>query len=283
MKAPLIIGICGRSCSGKGDLTDKIASVNKNILLLGMDIFFKKRTCCNYQGYSCIEHTDSIRFDHLIETVKAVKKGESHVIHSETPWLSQDDIEISSKDLKAKDLVIVEGFLLFAEKQLADLFDIRIFIDVSDLNMLYRRLLRQNMSGINYIYDVIIPVSKEYEQMQKNNADIIFGGNKPKEEVINDVCTYINEELARRKVNFSLGLPPNQQPWKIFLGNLLTDHAWHPIDYDNLKNWVRDRKTELDDGEELTGNTFRYRHNLNTRNYEVRLSHKYNMYRYELS
>lgn len=276
----LVIGICGRSCSGKGVLCDKIASVNRNMLLLKMDVFFKSKTRCNYKGYSCIEHTDCIRFDHLIETIKALKKGQGCVIHSETPWLSQGDIEISTEDLRTKNLVIVEGFLLFAEKQLADLCDIRIFIDVSDLNILHRRLLRQNMYGIRYIYDVIIPVSKEYEQKQKGSADIIFDGNQSKREVLKNVGTYLNDELARRAPDMKIGLPLKRQAWEVYPEDLLSDGEWHPIDYDNLKDWVKARRNDIDAGEELRGNVFRYRHNQNTCGYEIRLSTKYNMYRY---
>jgi uridine kinase len=296
----LVIGICGRSCSGKGVLCDKMASVNRNILLLKMDPFFKRGTSCHYRGYDCIEHCDCIRFDHLIETVRALKKGQSCVIHSETSWLSQGDIEISSEDLKLKNLIVVEGFLLFAEKRLADLFDCKIFIDVSDLNILYRRLLRQNsLHGIQYIYDVIIPVSKDYEQIQKDSADIIFDGNQPKEQVLKEVGKYIKKlvravspidisvppvkyikKLVPTPPHIDITVPPGKPAWKIYPLDLLSDGEWHPIDINNLKDWIVARKNVIDAGEELRGDHFRYRCNQNTGDYEIRLSSKYNMYHY---
>ncbi len=276
----MVIGIGGRSCSGKGVLCDKIASIDRNMLLLKMDVFFKRGTSCHYKGYDCIEHTDCIRFDHLMETVRALKKGQSCVIHSETSWLSQGNIEIPSEDLKLKNLIVVEGFLLFAEKQLVDLFDRKIFIDVSDLNILYRRLLRQNsLHGLQYIYDVIIPVSKDYEQIQKDNSNIIFDGNQPKEQVLEEVGRYI-KELARATSHVDIGVPPAKQAWKVYPGDLLSDGEWHPIDYGNLKDWVKARRDELDSGKELRGNIFRFRRDQNVGTYEVRLSSKYNMYHY---
>jgi len=57
-EAPLIVGICGRTCSGKTAITEAIASVNRNILLINMDIFFKNKTSCHFNGSECWEHTD---------------------------------------------------------------------------------------------------------------------------------------------------------------------------------------------------------------------------------
>jgi uridine kinase len=113
-----------------------------------------------------------------------------------------------------KKLIIVDGFLIFTVKELSNLFDYKIFIDVSDVNILYRRLIRDGgMGQINAIYDVVIPVSKEYKQMQKDNADLVIDGDRPKEEVINDTGRYLCEKLSQGNADFKVGLPPKQFPW----------------------------------------------------------------------
>ena len=162
-----------------------------------------------------------------------------------------------------------------------NLFDHRIFIDVSDENLLSRRLKRQDGQGRAYIKDVIIPVSKLFEDEQKRNADIPVNGNDTKEQVINNVWKKINEKLVERKINLSLGLAPSRLPWKLYPSDLLMDHMWHPVDYDNLKLWVKGYKSELESGREMKGDHFRYRKNLRNCNYEIRLSHRYHMYRYD--
>jgi len=53
---------------------------------------------------------------------------------------------------------------------------------------------------------------------------------------------------------------------------LLLDHNWHELIYDDLKEWVKSSPEKLESGEELRGSTFRYRRNLSTGKYEVRLS-----------
>jgi len=66
---------------------------------------------------------------------------------------------------------------------------------------------------------------------------------------------------------------------KIRHGDTIRDNAWHPIDYNDLKDWVKKKKSELDRSE-LEGDVFRYRKNLNTGAYEIRLSMKFKQYIY---
>ena len=277
---PFVIGICGRSCCGKGVVADALASVNYNVLHINMDSFFKLNSPAQYKGYKDFDNVAALRIDSLIEVVKKFRLGGGTSIPSRG-WTETFDVKINSEELKERNLILVEGFLLFSLNELADLFDSKIFIDVSDLNILYRRLRRENNMGqINYIYDVVIPNSKNYEEKQKANADIIFDGNAEEDKIITDVSEYINDILLRRGVGCSLDLFAGQPAWKVHSGDLLTDHVWHPIDYDHLKPWVQRRRNELESGHELPGNTFRYRKRPDFGIYEVKLDRR-NIYRYD--
>ncbi len=56
---------------------------------------------------------------------------------------------------------------------------------------------------------------------------------------------------------------------------LIRDHKWHDIDYDELKSWVKKSKDRLDMGDELKGKTFVYKLNRGTGRYQIRLRHAY--------
>jgi uridine kinase len=280
IETPLVIGVCGRSCAGKGALTEALASVNREVLLLQADCYFKKTTTCTYKGYQCWEHIDCISFDKLIDNLHSLKKGKDTVIHVETPWMSQINVEIFHEDMRTKKIIIVDGFLIFAVKELADIFDYRIFIQASDFNVLYRRQMRNGVEQINYIHDVVIPVSKEYEQIQKSKAELEIDGDKPEDEVISDASRFLVEKLSQNNAKFRLCIRPKQSPWKVSPGDLIMDNIWHPINFNNYKEWVKNGKYELDQGKELKGHTFRYRRNPHSGIYEVRLSHKFTIFRY---
>jgi|GEM_PF-2234910 Uridine kinase len=273
---PLIIGICGRSCSGKGVLTEALASTNREVLLLSTDCYFRSNSTYTFNGYQCWEHSECIDFDRLVDNIRSLKNCNETVISVETPWMPHVNINITRKDMSTKKLIIVEGFLLFVIKELSDLCDYKLFIHVSDYNILYRRQLRNGVGEINYVHDVVIPISKEYEQEQRNRADIVICGDNPKDKVINEANKYLSEKIAQRDANFNLDFSSNRTPWTVYSGDLLMDTTWHPIDFENLKDWVKKERDRLDVGEELKGNTFRYRRSHYADGYEIRLSSQYN-------
>ena len=56
----------------------------------------------------------------------------------------------------------------------------------------------------------------------------------------------------------------------------LRDHNWHSIEFEDVKDWAKQKKDILDAGQELAGKTFRYRYNKSLGKYQVRLRHHYN-------
>jgi uridine kinase len=284
-QVPLLIGVCGRSCSGKGQIAETIASMNHRVLRINADIFFAATTPCCYRGYHCWEHTDCIRWNHLLETLTALKAGNAATIQYRAPWTSSYDIRVTSDDLQKRNIVLLEGHLLFTKKEVLQLFDTKIWIEVTDENMLYRRLTRDgNMSGIKYIHEVIIPVSKTYEDEQRGKAEKTFDGNPEglgkREEITSKVTYFLNDVLRKNGSICYLDLPAKQQAWEVHFGDLIMDHASHPVDFQHLKDWVKQRVYQLENGQELVGSTFRYRKNPDNGNYELRLSSGYHMYRY---
>ncbi len=173
---PFIIGVCGRSCSGKStvvkELEEKYAG---KFLHINQDKFFKVKA----ENW---ERPDALRFDRLIYSLKKLKNGESTHIPSHR-WT-----EVFDREVKPHKVIIIEGYLLFVNKELNKLIDKKLWIDVSDLNLLYRRLKRFNdLKELDNIINVVIPESKTYEKSQKKEADLIIDGNKSKEEIIKDV------------------------------------------------------------------------------------------------
>lgn len=277
-----LVGICGRSCSGKGVVTEALASVNCEVLALQADNYFRKVTPCSYGGYSCWEHLDCISSDRLLNDLYALKTGGSIDLMIEAPWMHPEIIKITSQDMDTKQIIVVDGFLIFAVPSLLDVMDFKIFIDVSDSNLLERRVKRNGEGERNYIENVVIPVSREY-QMQNGTADVVIDGNQSKQNVINDSVKYIRERLPLSAACFRPALPPERSPWPVHPGDLLTDNAWHPISFSDLKDWVKNERQKLDRGQELSGNTFRYRKNPDSDTFEIRLSRKHYVYRYNLT
>ena len=184
-----VIGVGGRSCSGKSEVTRYLENKYKNhIVRIPSDRFFKILNTKELDETDGWESPASIRWDRLIYSITKLKNGKSTHIPSKG-WT-----EIFNLLIEPKEIILVEGYLVFTNEELVDLIDKKIWVDVSDLNILYRRTIRDgNINGMHYTMSKVIPISKKYEKQQKEKADIIIDGNKTKEEIIQEVERYIKK------------------------------------------------------------------------------------------
>lgn len=180
MIKPLIIGISGRSCSGKSAASEEIIKQHPDILYINQDKFFKVHA-------NNWESPDALRMDRLIYSLQKLKEGKSTHIPSHR-WT-----EIFDKEVFPTKIILVEGYLLFVNPELNKLLDKKIWVDVSDQNIFWRRTLRDgNTNSCNYTMNVVIPESKKYEQIQRNSADFLIDGNKSKDLIINEIKIVLN-------------------------------------------------------------------------------------------
>ena len=188
---PTIVGVCGRSCSGKSTIAKRYEAENPaSVIRICQDRFFKKYAD-NW------ESPEALNNDNLIQSIEDLKHGKSTYVPS-AGWT-----EIYDRCIEPKPIIIVEGYLLFENKDLVSLFDKKIYVDVSDVNMLYRRTKRDNTSRyIDYTMHTVIPESKKYLEMQKSRADAILDGNLPKESIYNDFLECIQSKRVGLKSLF---------------------------------------------------------------------------------
>ena len=204
MKDYLIIGIAGGSGSGKTTLTNQIASqFTEQVTIIKHDNYYKAHDDMDYDERSRLnyDHPNAFETDLMIKHLKALKQGESiecpvydFTVHNR----SKDTITIIPNKV-----IIVEGILIFENKELCDLMDLRIFVDTdADLRFI-RRINRDVLerarsleSVINQYMDTVKPMHEQYVEPSKRNANIIVpenAYNQPAMEIIqNHIKSYIN-------------------------------------------------------------------------------------------
>lgn len=204
MNHHLVIGIAGGSGSGKTTLTNQIAAQFKEqITIITHDNYYKAHDDMDYDERSRLnyDHPNAFETQLMIEHLKALKNGEAiecpvydYTIHNR----SKNTITIVPNKV-----IIVEGILIFENRELCDLMDIRIFVDTdADLRIL-RRIKRDVMerarsleSVINQYMDTVKPMHEQYVEPSKKNANIIVpegGHNKAAMEMIkNHIQSFLN-------------------------------------------------------------------------------------------
>lgn len=184
----VVIGVAGGSGSGKTTVSRRIReSVNvTNIAYLEHDNYYRdqshltpeQRVLTNY------DHPDSLETELLVAHVCALQAGlpidmplYDFAIHSRST---------ATRRIEPARIILVEGILIFAEKDLRELMDIRIFVD-TDADIRFIRRLRRDMGERDRSLDSVVqqymatvrPMHQEFVEPSKRYADVIVprGGN----------------------------------------------------------------------------------------------------------
>ncbi|HWY27003.1 MAG TPA: uridine kinase [Candidatus Angelobacter sp.] len=180
---PLIIGICGGTGSGKTTITGRIieAISEANVIVLEQDNYYKdfpelsfeERTKQNF------DHPDSMDTPLLAEHVRRLREGQS--IERPTYDFAKFQRAGSTVRLAPRPAIIIEGILIFENRALRDLMDVKIFVDTdADLRFI-RRLVRDirdrgrtmEMVVQQYI-NTVRPMHMEFVEPSKRYADVII-------------------------------------------------------------------------------------------------------------
>lgn len=204
MNQPLIIGIAGGTGSGKTTVTQKILErldTNK-VAVIQHDAYYK-----DISSFGNIS-PDEINFDHpnaletslLIEHIKKLRNWESirlPVYDFRTYKRLNETIIVQPKNI-----IIIEGILIFVEKELRDLMDIKLYVDTDADERLLRRIKRDLIERGRSIESIITqynctvkPMHLEFVEPSKRWADIIIPKGGENEVAIDMVAVKIKEML----------------------------------------------------------------------------------------
>lgn len=202
----LVIGIAGGTGSGKTTVVNKIVEElpEGEVTVISQDSYYNDTSDLSYDQRTKInfDHPNSIDFKLLTENIGKLKKGEiveqpvySFVKHNRT-----SDRVITHP----KKVVIVEGILIFNNKELMDLMDIKIFVHADADERLIRRVYRDIKERGRDIEEVLSryqntlkPMHEQFIEPTKNYADIIVPHDRYNDVAIDIIKTVISNRLEK--------------------------------------------------------------------------------------
>lgn len=179
----MIIGICGGTGSGKTTVANKILETidSDSVALLQQDHYYKEfaHLPVEERARQNFDHPDSIDMDLFVEHLRRLKNGRS--IERPVYDFTIDTRSSQTVRVDARPVVIVEGILIFENKPLRDLMDIKIFVD-TDPDLRFIRRLRRDItergrtveSVINRYLATVRPMHLEFVEPSKRYADVII-------------------------------------------------------------------------------------------------------------
>lgn len=201
MNKPYLIGIAGGSGSGKTTIANTIVDHFKDrILHIPHDHYYKaqdnlsmeERVKTNY------DHPNALETDFMIQQLKELMEGKEVQIPEYD--FATHTRKKETMLVKPAPLILVEGILIYENKELRDLFKLKIYIDVDADIRILRRLKRDveergrtiEMS-INQYYATARPMHELYVEPTKHLADILIpngGFNESGAQTIIDALEY---------------------------------------------------------------------------------------------
>ncbi|XP_055043789.1 uridine-cytidine kinase-like 1 isoform X2 [Misgurnus anguillicaudatus] len=221
-KEAFVIGLCGGSASGKTTAARKIIEALDVpwVVLLSMDSFYKVLTpeqqlVAANNDYN-FDHPDAFDFTLLVDTLHKLKQGKSvkipvydFTIHGrQKEW----------KTVYGASVIIFEGIMSFADKELLKLLDMKIFVDTDSDIRLVRRLRRditergREIEGVIKQYNKFVkPAFEQYIEPTMRLADIVVprgGGNMV---AIDLIVQHVHSQLEERELSVRAALASAHQ------------------------------------------------------------------------
>lgn len=205
-KEAFVIGLGGGSASGKTTVATMIIEALDVpwVVLLSMDSFYKVLTKQQQEQAASndfnFDHPDAFDFDLIIATLKKLKQGKSVKIpiydfttHSrKKEW----------KTLYGANVIIFEGIMAFADKELLKLLDLKIFVDTDSDIRLVRRLRRdisergRDIEGVIKQYNKFVkPAFDQYIQPTMRLADIVVPRGSGNTVAIDLIVQHVHSQL----------------------------------------------------------------------------------------
>jgi uridine kinase len=174
----LVIGICGGTGSGKTTITERIISAlsPESVLVLQQDHYYKDFPHLPLQerARQNFDHPDSFDTPLLIEHVRQLREGNP----IDRPVYDFTKHERASRTVRMSPspATILEGILIFENKALRELMDIKIFVDTdADLRFIRRlgRDIRERGRTVESVVSQYL-ATVEFIEPSKRYADVII-------------------------------------------------------------------------------------------------------------
>ena len=201
----LIIGIAGGSGSGKTTVVKTIIEKLKKerVRVIPQDSYYKDSSDLTDEEKRVhnFDHPDSIDWDLLTEQLKELKEG--HTIEQRVySYISCSRSKTEKVIVEPADVIIVEGILILANKELRDQLDIKIFVDADDDDRLMRvisRDIKERGKDVNWVMEryqrTVKPMYLQFIEPSKRYADVIIPQGGHNKVAIDIITATVEREL----------------------------------------------------------------------------------------
>lgn len=203
-----IIGIAGGTGSGKTTVVRKIMErlPEEEVGVISQDSYYKDSSHVPVEDRQKINFDEPAAFDWdlLVSQLKSLKAGKA--VEMPTYSYLTCTRQPETEHFEPKEVVLVEGILVFSDKRVRDMFDIKVFVDADGDDRLIRVINRDCIERgrtpqmvIERYERVLKPMHIQYIEPAKQFVDLIVPQGGHNEVAISLLVDYIKGRLNNNK------------------------------------------------------------------------------------
>jgi uridine kinase len=204
IERPFIIGITGGSASGKTLFLSRLMEQFKtdDICLLSQDNYYRpiEHQTKDHNGIENFDLPGAIDDTSFAADIERLRNGE---IVSRVEYTFNNTEKVPDMlHFHPRKILVVEGIFVFHFPEVAQLLDLKIFIDAQDKIKLKRRIKRDNEERGYDLQDVMYrwkyhvkPTYEEYIRPHKKKCDIVIPNNHHFEKGLDVIVSYLKNQI----------------------------------------------------------------------------------------
>jgi len=205
----LIIGITGGSGSGKTTVVTKTLKYfpQSQVSVIHMDSYYKDNGHLSAEERAKInfDHPDAIEFDLLYHDLLELKNGRA--IEEPTYDFVTSTRQKETHHITPTHVIIVEGILLFTDKRIRDLCNMKVFVDAEPDDRVIRIIKRdieergRSIQEVLDRYEIVKNMHFQFIEPTKRFCDIIIPQGGENQVAIDMLVATIRMKLQQEGVN----------------------------------------------------------------------------------
>ena len=204
---PLVIGVAGGSGSGKSTVSRNVAQAlpNHSVAFIDMDAYYLNYAHLPFEERRKInwDHPDAFDWELLLAQLKRLSSGES--IEKPVYDFVAHTRSSNTVVVPPAEVVVVDGILLFVDRRIRELCDVKVFVDADADTRLIRRLRRDMVKRgrpleeiLQQYLSTVQPMHLEFVEPSKRYADVIVPRGGHNAIAIEMIVAKIERRLAAR-------------------------------------------------------------------------------------
>ena len=189
-----IVGIAGPTCSGKTTLERNLTqSLGNSVSILPFDDMSIAGEPEDV-GATSWEHPDCYRWPEYRQHLRDLREGRPTTVEANF-WESRNE-GIYRRRVEPREIIVSVGFLALYDAIARKEFDLKLYIDLPDDELIARRVKRQQYldptaDPMPYILDHILPANRLYVEPQRRYAHAVIDGRHTRSQIHDKVLELI--------------------------------------------------------------------------------------------